>query len=200
MLHSSGSMQHDITIGCKADINKNIRGAPIEVTHAQQYAARCHTLQVKKLLEEWVVKSRRSRHRNRSPPLALLQGMPFVPSHQPALLMPLLRGGNAVIPMQKKPQPLSSLVVSTLRRRMFPSSWRKSWRHWKTRITSQMANWSSHDGGSTGDSRGARRQHCRYVINSIVCTMHTAHTGQVVTRELAALYSIIFKLQTRPHS
>jgi len=45
-------MQHDIMIGRKAGINKNIRGAPIEVTHARQYAARCHALQVKKLLKK----------------------------------------------------------------------------------------------------------------------------------------------------
>jgi len=51
MLHSSGSMQHDIMVSCKAGINNNnIRGALIEVMHAQQYAARCHALQVKKLL------------------------------------------------------------------------------------------------------------------------------------------------------
>ena len=41
-------MQRYIMVGCKASINKNITGALIEVTHEQQYAARCHALQVKK--------------------------------------------------------------------------------------------------------------------------------------------------------
>ena len=48
MLHSSSSLQHYTTVNCKAGINKNIRGALIEVTHVQQYTARCHMLQEKR--------------------------------------------------------------------------------------------------------------------------------------------------------
>ena len=167
MLHSSGSMQHYITVGCKAGINKNLGGALIEVNHAQQYAARCHAIQV---LEEWVVESR-SQHRNCSPPQVLLQGMPFVPSHQPALLMLPFPGGNAVIPTQKNPPLLIGLVVSALRRRTFQSSWRKSWRHWKTRIASQMASWRLPQ-WRKHERQQRSKETTPYVINS----MYNAHS------------------------
>ena len=68
MLHSSSSLQHYTTVNCKAGINKNIRGAPIEVTHAQQYAARCHALQEKREVTGRMGRRKQKKSTQKSPP------------------------------------------------------------------------------------------------------------------------------------
>ena len=68
MLHSSSSLQHYTTVNCKARINKNIRGALIEVTHAQQYAARCHALQEKREVTGRMGRRKQKKSTQKSPP------------------------------------------------------------------------------------------------------------------------------------